>query len=37
VLAFDVRDGTTSNRREFGALDGDDGGDRMAIDSGAST
>lgn len=34
VLAFDVRgDGTTSNRREFGTLDGDDGGDGMAVDS----
>jgi len=34
VLAFDVRaDGTTANRRDFGALDGDDGGDGMAIDS----
>jgi gluconolactonase len=34
VLAFDVRaDGTTSNRRDFGTLDGDDGGDGMAIDS----
>jgi gluconolactonase len=34
VLAFDVRaDGTTSNRRDFGTLDGDDGGDGMAVDS----
>jgi gluconolactonase len=34
VLAFDVRsDGTTSNRRDFGGLNGDDGGDGMAIDS----
>jgi gluconolactonase len=34
VLAFDVRaDGTTANRRDFGALDGDDGGDGMAVDS----
>ncbi len=34
VLAFDVKaDGTTSNRRDFGALDGDDGGDGMAVDS----
>jgi gluconolactonase len=34
VLAFDVKaDGTTTNRRDFGALDGDDGGDGMAIDS----
>ena len=34
VLAFDVRaDGTARNRREFGVLDGDDGGDGMAIDA----
>jgi gluconolactonase len=34
VLAFDVaRDGSTSNRRVFGSLDGDDGGDGMAIDA----
>ncbi|MBN1237602.1 MAG: SMP-30/gluconolactonase/LRE family protein [Gammaproteobacteria bacterium] len=34
VLAFDVNeDGTTSNRRVFGTLDGDDGGDGMAVDS----
>jgi gluconolactonase len=34
VLAFDVRaDGTTANRREFGTLAGDDGGDGMAVDS----
>lgn len=34
VLAFDVRpDGMASNRREFGTLDGDNGGDGMAIDS----
>ena len=34
VLAFDVRaDGTTTNRRVFGALNGDNGGDGMAIDS----
>jgi len=34
VLAFDVaQDGTTSNRRVFGTLDGDNGGDGMAIDS----
>jgi gluconolactonase len=34
VLAFDVRsDGTTSNRRDFGTLNGDDGGDGMAVDS----
>jgi gluconolactonase len=35
VLAFDVRaDGTTQNRRVFGPLNGDDGGDGMAIDAG---
>ncbi len=34
VIAFDVRaDGSTSNRRDFGSLNGDDGGDGMAIDS----
>ncbi len=34
VLAFDVRaDGTTTNRRDFGTLNGDDGGDGMAVDS----
>jgi gluconolactonase len=34
VIAFDVaRDGSTSNRRDFGALNGDDGGDGMAIDA----
>ena len=34
VLAFDVQvDGTTRNRRDFGALNGDSGGDGMAIDS----
>jgi len=34
VLAFDVKaDGTTANRRDFGTLDGDDGGDGMAVDS----
>jgi gluconolactonase len=34
VLAFDVKaDGSTSNRRDFGALNGDDGGDGMAVDS----
>lgn len=34
VLAFDVQpDGTTRNRRDFGTLDGDNGGDGMAIDS----
>jgi gluconolactonase len=34
VLAFDVQgDGTTSNRRDFGSLNGDNGGDGMAIDS----
>jgi gluconolactonase len=34
VLAFDVQpDGTTLNRRDFGTLDGDTGGDGMAIDA----
>jgi gluconolactonase len=34
VIAFDVKaDGSTSNRRDFGTLDGDDGGDGMAVDS----
>jgi len=34
VLAFDVQpDGSTRNRREFGGLNGDMGGDGMAIDS----
>ena len=34
VLAFDVHpDGTAANRRDFGSLDGDDGGDGMAVDS----
>ena len=34
VLAYDIgRDGQTSNRRVFGSLDGDDGGDGMAIDA----
>jgi gluconolactonase len=34
VVAFDVRaDGTTANRRDFGTLDGDSGGDGMAIDA----
>ncbi|MEY3660908.1 MAG: SMP-30/gluconolactonase/LRE family protein [Pseudohongiellaceae bacterium] len=34
VLAFDVaEDGSTSNRRDFVALDGDNGGDGMAIDA----
>jgi sugar lactone lactonase YvrE len=34
VVAFDVlADGTTRNRRVFGTLDGDNGGDGMAIDS----
>jgi gluconolactonase len=34
VLAFDVRsDGSTGNRRDFGNLNGDDGGDGMAIDA----
>lgn len=33
VLAFDVnQDGSTDNRRVFASLDGDDGGDGMAID-----
>jgi gluconolactonase len=34
VIAFDVRpDGSTRNRRDFSTLDGDDGGDGMAIDA----
>jgi len=34
VLAFDVRpDGSTTNRHDFGTLNGDDGGDGMAVDS----
>ena len=34
VIAFDVQaDGSTKNRRDFGMLDGDRGGDGMAIDS----
>jgi gluconolactonase len=34
VLAFDVRpDGSTTNRRDFVTLNGDSGGDGMAIDS----
>jgi gluconolactonase len=34
VLAFDVKaDGSTANRRDFGGLDGDEGGDGMAVDS----
>ena len=34
VLAFDVQpDGTTRNRRDFGTLNGDTGGDGMAVDS----
>jgi len=34
VLAFDVQaDGSTRNRRDFGLLDGDTGGDGMAIDA----
>ncbi len=34
VIAFDVaKDGTTSNRRDFVTLNGDNGGDGMAIDS----
>jgi len=33
VVAFDVRaDGSTANRRDFGTLNGDDGGDGMAVD-----
>jgi gluconolactonase len=33
VIAFDVaRDGSTSNRRDFASLNGDRGGDGMAID-----
>jgi gluconolactonase len=34
VLAFDVLpDGSTRNRRNFGALNGDNGGDGMAVDA----
>jgi len=34
VIAFDVKpDGSTANRRDFGTLNGDDGGDGMAVDS----
>jgi gluconolactonase len=34
VVAFDVRpDGSTTNRHDFGSLDGDDGGDGMTVDS----
>jgi gluconolactonase len=34
VVAFDVRpDGTTGNRHDFGTLNGDDGGDGMAVDA----
>jgi gluconolactonase len=34
VVAFDVRgDGSTTNRRDFAMLNGDDGGDGMAVDS----
>jgi len=34
VIAFDVaRDGSTSNRRDFAALNGDSGGDGMALDA----
>ena len=34
VLAFDVRaDGSARNRRVFGTLDGDNGGDGMAVDA----
>ena len=34
VLAFDVKaDGSTAKRRDFGTLNGDDGGDGMAVDA----
>ena len=34
VLAFDVQaDGSTKNRRDYGTLNGDSGGDGMAVDS----
>jgi gluconolactonase len=34
VLAFDVQpDGSAKNRRDFGGLNGDEGGDGMAVDS----
>jgi len=34
VVAFDVRpDGSTTNRRDFAQLNGDNGGDGMAVDS----
>jgi gluconolactonase len=34
VIAFDVAaDGSTSKRRDFGGLDGDDGGDGLGVDS----
>jgi gluconolactonase len=34
VLAFDVKpDGSTANRRDFGTLNGDSGGDGMAVDA----
>ena len=34
IVAFDVNsDGSTTNRRDFGMLDGDTGGDGMAIDN----
>jgi gluconolactonase len=34
VVAFDVNpDGSTSNRRDFGSLEGDTGGDGLAIDN----
>jgi gluconolactonase len=34
IVAFDVNaDGSTKNRRDFGTLDGDTGGDGMAIDN----
>ena len=34
VVAFDVRsDGSTTNRRDFAVLNGDNGGDGMAVDA----
>jgi len=34
VIAFDVKpDGSTANRRDFGTLNGDEGGDGMAVDA----
>lgn len=34
ILAFDIKDdGTTQNRRVFGTLNGDSGGDGMAVDT----